>query len=231
MWAVSAIPHADSGSTARMPAPSEPPVARRSGPLTGRSSAAVAGSQLPKYPPTRMACGGSAGPPAGASTSRMTVPSAISATPGARTAPVIVISAEPAAGRDPGRGGVGTAAAPNRNRLGQLAAKPLVAIVHAEVRLARADAFRSERDPVEHQVRRGGEQQQVLGAERFGFHPIPHHHGTAPAAGCSARISKHRLHLPRHREFRAAAAGQPGALNAVDEHALTTAPVAGRMHA
>ena len=50
-----------------------------------------------EIPPARIACGGSAAPPASAIRSPSRVPRAASYTPGLRTAPLIVTSAEPGA--------------------------------------------------------------------------------------------------------------------------------------
>ena len=71
-------------------------------------------------------------------------------------------------------------------------------------------ASAAERDPVQDQVRRAGQQRLILLAGRLALHAVRDDDGRAPLRG-------DRAHLDPGRESCAAAAGQPGSGDLVDE--------------
>ena len=87
--------------------------------------------------------------------------------------------------------------------------------VQVQVRLGGADRLRGQLQAVEHEVRRELQQELVLAAGRLALRAVGHDHRAALAhAGPGDRGQ-----LPVHREGRAAAAGQAGRLDVVDERA------------
>ena len=114
------------------------------------------------------------------------------------------------------RNGVESSPPPLLDRREHAVDEPVPGARQAQVRLARADGLGRQRDAVQHQVRRAGQQRLILLARRLALHAVRDHDGRPALRGDGA-------HLRPGREAGAAAPGQPGRRHLV-EQAMPAAP-------